>query len=141
MANRKRQPKKPDPEAERRAEEKLRAALRWPDKPKPTPMSKEEISAACKVSPHGMASGWFSHANIGSLGTHASVTQGYSSGVSHARDCPPDANGDPNRRYGWSQGHGRMFKTREEAILDAQWSACEQAARALLSVWKFDETA
>jgi hypothetical protein len=102
------------------AESKLAAAmaLGWPREPKPEPV---DVRAQLEGKHGELFVGWWSH----NYSDEFRVGQGCSNGYSHSRDSTTKAS---------SQGGGKFFFTREDALLVARWEMCERFAKALAAL-------
>jgi hypothetical protein len=105
-------------------EEQLASAfsLGWPQEPEPKPMTYEEVKALQGDSWNKLITGWFMNAYFGSMHGGRSVTQGCTNGVNHDSDCTTKTS---------TQGMGRMYRTRDEALLAMRWDFCRQFAKKL----------
>lgn len=109
----------------------LARALRFPDYPVPTPMTREEIKASLVDGgtrygkAQQVARGWFYNAYLGGAGDYANrVTYGCSDGIGHDRD------GDTTS----SQNMGRMYRTRGEAVMAMRHELTTACAEVLAKV-------
>ncbi len=107
----------------------LSRALRWPDYPRPTPVDRDWVDANLAEGgvqygrPQMVARGWFYNAYIGGMRGHE-VTYGCSNGMSHS------SSGDLTT----SQGMGRMFATKREALQALRLELTERCAGILAVV-------
>jgi hypothetical protein len=100
------------------AESKLAAAmaLGWPREPKPEPV---DVCAQLEGKKYGaLFVGWWSH----TWGVDFRIGQGCSSGHFHSTSSTEKTT---------TQGGGRFYFTREEALLAARWELCERFADVL----------
>jgi hypothetical protein len=104
-------------------------ALTWPSYTAPRPMTREEIEAAkVELSPKDRsvfrvrhaALGWFYNAYS------ASITQGWSDGMSHGRD---NVTGDHG-----SQGMGRIYRSKTDAAMALRIEMSRDFAKKLAAV-------
>jgi len=99
-----------------RAQLARRSAFQFPSVPKPNPVN---ISAEIECKPFGaLFIGWYYHASLGSWGSYR-VTQGCSNGISHSPD---------NTQKTSTQGVGRFYQSKADALLAARWDLCEAMA-------------
>lgn len=107
----------------------LARAMRWPDYPRPEPMTREEIDAALVEGGEKwgkrqrVARGWFYNAYLGGYGP-PKVTYGCSDGFHHS------TTGDTTS----TQQMGRMYRTEEDAWQCLRLDLTEQCAKLLASV-------
>jgi len=107
----------------------LARAMRWPDYPKPAPMSRDEIKA--KLVEGGIqfgrrqmvARGWFYNAYLGWYSAPR-ATYGCSDGLNH------NSEGDTTS----TQNVGRLFVTQSDALRALRLDLTEQCARVLAAV-------
>ncbi len=126
--------------ADRQAEHeaKLTAALSWPKRPRPEPVPGAEIAAATECG--GVFRGWSPLGRFG-LGTNFDARPGGVVGAAcflgeHTDDEIRDRfNPERRRSVHMSQGRGGpWFRTEAEALTEAHWRLCEQAASTLYAV-------
>lgn len=114
-----------------RLEEELRMAkaLRWPSYEKPAAMTREEIEENKTEGgtkwgrPDIVARGWFYSSHISSY-SNLTATYGCSNGLNH------NSNGDTTR----TQGMGRMFRTKREALMALRTDATIHVASILAGI-------
>ena len=98
---------------------KLKCALAWPNESEPKP---KDLDAALKGKPSGyLEVGWFAHAYSGGF----SVSEGCSSHIHHSSSCTTKTS---------TQGRGRQFHTKRDALLWCHWELCRQYAHELSKV-------
>lgn len=93
-------------------------ALHWPIEPKPEALDIPEEREKLSYRPGQLWIGWAYHA----WGLEFRVTQGCNNGVNHSYDYT-------NRTT--SQGTGRFYHTKREALLAARWDLCHAFAKTL----------
>lgn len=102
----------------------LKSALRWPDEPKPVPVDvRKELEGPLFST---LYVGWWAH----TYQDQYQVGQGCSNGVHHSSRRTDGTD---------SQGAGRFFRTKREALLFARWELCERFAKTLSRLLKENE--
>jgi hypothetical protein len=100
-------------------------AMRFPDYSVPQPMSYDDIKDALSVSGETVVRGWFYNANLGGYGGYSNqATYGCSNGINHSREGAKTS----------TQGMGRMYRTREEAVMALRHELTTQCAELLARV-------
>lgn len=95
-------------------------ALGWPREPKPEPMDLDQYLNGLNLAriSERIVTGW--HAST--FNDEFRVSEGCSSGGTHSKT-------DTTKTT--TQGGGRFFRTRREALLTCRWELCERFAKVL----------